>query len=469
MQRTMFRWGVLGALAGLAAGWAPAQTVSGRGAAATVAPDSPAEQVPVRLPVPAAVPRPVEQGAELARLIEAAWALQPEALAAHERVRAGAARREAASQWTAEPPAVSLSAKTDRFNGRDGAREYEAGVALPLWLPGERARTARLAEAEQGAEQGRLAAARLRTAGQVREAWWQWLRALAVIGQARERLASAEALAADVARRVRAGDLALVDRHQADGATASAQASVAEAEGALEAARLALGALVAPEGMPWAAPPGAQPRGGAPEPVPTAPEAAAAMDAHPELIALRRKAEVARRAAELASVQGRANPELALLTTRDRGGRGEAYQQSVTVALRIPFGGGSRHEARVASALADAAEAEAQLEREQARVRAQAAAARARHAAAQAQWEAARKREALAAATRGFVQKSFALGETDLPTRLRIEQEAADAAREAVRARLDRDAAVSGLRQALGLLPPGGQWDAAAVPAAPSH
>lgn len=467
MQRTMFRWGVLGALAGLAAGWAPAQTVSGRDAAATVAPDAPAVQVQV--PVPGAGLRPPGQGVELARLVEAAWALQPEALAAHERVRAGRARREAASHWTAEPPAVSLSAKSDRFNGRDGAREYEAGVALPLWLPDERARTARLAEAEEGADQGRVAAARLRTAGQVREAWWQWLRAQAVLGQALERLKSAEALAADVARRVQAGDLALVDRHQADGATASAQASVAEAEGALEGARLALGALVATEGLPWAASPEAQPRGGAPEPVPTAPEAIAAMDAHPELIALRRKAEVARRAAELASVQGRANPELALLTTRDRGGRGEAYQQSVTVALRIPFGGGSRYEARVSSALADAAEAEAQLEREQARVRAQAAAARARHAAAQAQWEAARKREALAAATRGFVQKSFALGGTDLPTRLRIEQEAADAALEAVRARLDRDAAVSGLRQALGLLPPGAQADAAAVPAAPSH
>ncbi len=465
MQRTMFRWGVLGALAGLAAGLVPAQTVSGRDAAATVAPKAPAAQ----MPVPGAVPRPTGQGAELARLVEAAWALQPEALAAKERARAGAARREAARQWTAEPPAVSLSAKTDRFNGREGAREYEAGVALPLWLPGERARTARLAEAEEGADQGRLAAARLRTAGQVREAWWQWLRAQAVLGQAQERLTSAQALAADVARRVRAGDLALVDRHQADGATASAQASVAGAEGTLEGARLALGALVVTEGFPLTPSPETLPREGAPEPVPTTPEADAAVDAHPELIALRQKADAARRAAELAAVQGRANPELALLTTRDRGGRGEAYQQSVTVALRIPFGGGSRHEARVASALADAAEADAQLEREQARVRSQAAAARARHAAAQAQWEAARQRETLAAATRGFVQKSFALGETDLPTRLRIEQEAADAAREAVRARLDRDAAVSGLRQALGLLPPGARWDATAVPATPTH
>ncbi|CAM3601181.1 Cobalt-zinc-cadmium efflux system outer membrane protein [Paracidovorax anthurii] len=436
MHRTIVRWGFFGALAGLSAGMAPAQTA---------APPQALEATAAREPV----------GTPLARLFEAAWAAQPEALAAGERSRAAAARRQAARQWTADSPAVSLSAKTDRFNGREGAREYEAGVALPLWLPGERARTARLAEAEEDAERGRLEAARLRTAGLVRDAWWQWLRAGAGLELAQGRLQNARALAGDVARRVQAGDLALVDRHQAEGAVATASAGVAEAEGAVSAARLGLdalapGALAALEshGLRMDDP-------GVVELVPPSAGAAPEGDAHPALRELRQKADVARRAADLIAVQQRTNPELSVLTTRDRGARGEAYQQSLTVAVRIPFGGGSRHEARLATALADATEAEAQLEREQARVRADIGSARARHAAAQAQWEAARQRETLAAATRGFVQKSFALGETDLPTRLRIEQESTEAGREALRARLDRDAAVSALRQALGLVPPG--------------
>ena len=59
----------------------------------------------------------------------------------------------------------------------------------------------------------------------------------------------------------------------------------------------------------------------------------------------------------------------------------------------------------------------------------------------------------LARESRGFFDKSFRLGESDLPTRLRIEAEAADAERQAVRARIELAAAISAWRQALGLLP----------------
>ncbi len=45
------------------------------------------------------------------------------------------------------------------------------------------------------------------------------------------------------------------------------------------------------------------------------------------------------------------------------------------------------------------------------------------------------------------------MGEADLPTRLRIELEAIEAERQATRTRIDLAAAISSLRQALGLLP----------------
>ena len=59
----------------------------------------------------------------------------------------------------------------------------------------------------------------------------------------------------------------------------------------------------------------------------------------------------------------------------------------------------------------------------------------------------------LARATRGFVAKAFSLGEADWPTRLRVELDAVQAERQLARARIDAAAAVSTLRQALGLLP----------------
>ena len=79
--------------------------------------------------------------------------------------------------------------------------------------------------------------------------------------------------------------------------------------------------------------------------------------------------------------------------------------------------------------------------------------ARARLDSAQAQMTAADKRAQLARELRGFFQKSFQMGETDLSTRLRIELEAMEADRQATRSHVELAAVVSTWRQALGLLP----------------
>ena len=121
--------------------------------------------------------------------------------------------------------------------------------------------------------------------------------------------------------------------------------------------------------------------------------------------------------------------------------------------MRIPFGAGARHDSRLAAARADVLEAEAQLAIDRARLQAEQDAARARVEATRVQLGAAERRATLARETRGFFDKSFRLGETDLPTRLRIEAEAAEAERQAARSRIELAAAISSWRQALGLLP----------------
>ncbi|RYZ00303.1 MAG: transporter, partial [Comamonadaceae bacterium] len=175
--------------------------------------------------------------------------------------------------------------------------------------------------------------------------------------------------------------------------------------------------------------------------------------AHPALRDLQDRAAVAESAAALGAVRSRANPELALAATRERDVRGERYEPSITLALRIPLGAGSRHAARTASAQAEAAELQAQLLLERERVATDQDAARSRTVAARAQVAAAERRAQLAAESRGFFDKSFRLGETDLPTWLRIEAEAVEARRQAASARIEVAAAISQWRQALGLLP----------------
>lgn len=387
------------------------------------------------------------EGLTLSQAFDAAWARQPESAALAARRDAARAQQQASQSWTPEPAAVELSGKTDRLSRNLGTREYAAGVAIPLWLPGERARSQALAEAEGRAVESRATAARLRVAATVREAWWNWQRARADVATAQGQLDNAQRIAADVGKRLKAGDLAQADQHQADGAVAAAQVSVAQAQAAVMVAEQALRALVASPGVALAVGPMdliAEPEPGT---------AGTDIDTHGELLALMDRASVAEGVAALAATQSRANPELMVATTRDRGASGEAWQQTFTVGVRIPFGAGPRHDARQASALAETIELQAQLNLERARLAGERDSAKARTESARLQLAAAERRAQLARESRGFFDKSFRLGETDLPTRLRIEAEAAEADRQVARGRIELAAAISAWRQALGLLP----------------
>jgi cobalt-zinc-cadmium efflux system outer membrane protein len=394
---------------------------------------------------PTASPEGPASVTNLRQAFDAAWARQPEAVALQARRDAARAQRQAAQSWTPEPAALEVSNKTDRLNRNAGARELEVGIAVPLWLPGERGRSAALADAEGAAVESRATAAQLRVAATVREAWWQWQRARIEADSARDQLDNTRRIAADVARRTKAGDMARADQHQADGAVAAAESSLAQAEAGLAAARQHLRALAGRAALADDA------LGAAAEPAPAA--AAGEIDAHAALQALKDRASVAEQAAALAATQSRANPELMLATTRDRGAFGEAAQQTITLGVRIPFGGGPRHETRNANARAETAEAQAQLVLERDRISAERESARVRVDAARTQLVAAERRALLARESRGFFDKSFRMGQTDLPTRLRIEAEAAEAERQAARTRIELAAAISAWRQALGLLP----------------
>src|SRR3989344_4647053 len=274
----------------------------------------------------------------LAQAFEQAWATQPLPQALSARRSALAASRQAADAWTAQPAALELRTKTDRPGTDRGAQELEVGVALPLWLPGQRSRSQALVTQEEQALDARLDSARLQLAGQVREAWWAWQRARAELAQAR------------------------------------AEGQSVQAWQALQ------GLLGSAQPWPSAAPSTPGPTGAEPTPG----EVSADLAQHPLVRDLDQQAATARQ------------PQ----------------------------------------------QAQATLDGAQARWRA-----------AQRAHEAAQRRATLAHETQAFFDKSFRLGETDLPTRLRIAQEAQEAARQASLAAIDLAAAASAWRQAAGLLP----------------
>lgn len=387
------------------------------------------------------------QAITLAQLFEQAWALQAEAAAAPARREAVQARRQQAARWTADAVSVEISTKTDGLSGRaQGSREYEIGLQIPLWLPGERARSQALAGAEQAALDSRLLAARWRLAAQVREAWWQWQLQQQELALAADRLQAATQLSRDVARRVAAGELARADQHQSESARLAAELASQQAQLTLQQARQKLLALglqpsqrLAEQGEAALAA----------EPVP----GEAVLPMHPALAELSDKLGLSERASALLKAQDRANPALRLATTRERGGMGEPFNQTLTLGLSIPLGSAPAQPSRLANAQAEQIEARAHLQQQESQLRSEIEQARLALQSAQTQSELAAQRAALAQQTRGFYAKSFALGQSDLPQLLRVEQEAFEAQRQSALASLRLQQAQSFLRQALGYLP----------------
>jgi cobalt-zinc-cadmium efflux system outer membrane protein len=381
--------------------------------------------------------------ASLKEVFETAWQRQPDARALQARRDAAQAQAKAAGLLSPEAPSLEISQRSDRTTGNNGAREAEFGIAVPLWLPGQRTASAELAQAEVSFVERRLLASQLRLAASVRDAWWSWQRARVDAELAREQLANARRLAADVARRTQAGDLARSDQNQAEGAVAAAEALAAQAQAASAVASAQIAALTG----------GLAPResinneAGEPTPAP------AQLGPHPLLAELEDRIAIAERTAGLIGTQKRSNPELTVATTRDRGAFGERYGQTVLIGIRVPLAAGPRHDARIATAQAEALEAQSQLILEKDRIQADQRGAAARLEAARTQLDAAQRRAKLARESRGFFDKSFRLGETDLPTRLRIEAEVVEAERQEARSRIDLAAAISALRQSEGLLP----------------
>jgi cobalt-zinc-cadmium efflux system outer membrane protein len=372
--------------------------------------------------------------------LDAAW---QRAVAAREsegqRRRAEADRATAGSFWAA-PPSLELSHRNDRLQSNAGRRETEIGVAVPLWLPGQRAARAGTADAAAAQALAAEQVARLRLAGELREAAWQIAATQAELAQADTQAQGLKQLADDVERRVRAGDLARADALAAQAEHLAAAALQSEVRQRLQAARarwtLLTGLAAAPDLT--AATNDATPTSAVP---------------HPELQLASQSTEVARQRVELMRRSRRDAPELTMGVRQDLPGRAEASQGSLVVGLRLPFGTDDRNRPLEAAALSDLDVAQTHEQRLRERVDSDTAAARDALRAAQAQLDAETARARLLRERAALIDKSFRAGETPLPDLLRALAAAAQADSAAARQTAALGLARARLQQSLGLLP----------------
>ena len=371
--------------------------------------------------------------------VEHAWARQPAARAQPARSEEFAARRGAAEAAFPEPPSFSFSNRDDRLHRNEGAQEMEAAIALPLWLPGEQARQTSIVNAERNQYETGLTAVKLKIAGDVRDAYWQAHLTGNELALARRKAQEAAVLAADVERRVKAGDLARVDLNQAQAAERLARAALTEAEIKAFKARQAFAVLTGMATLPAAE-----------ESIALA---GSALDDHPLLTPLQRAVVTTQAKLQQVTQSLRSNPELELGIRRERGLSDEPYAHSLQMRFRLPFATDARNKPRIAAANAELIEAQAAYSIERTKIAAEIEAARRELEQSRTVVQLTEARFTLAVDTQRLLAKAFALGELDLIARLRAENERFEAELNFTRAKHEAARAISRLNQAWGVLP----------------
>ena len=373
--------------------------------------------------------------------LDAAWQRAVSAREADGQRRRADAEGVAAGRLWAAAPTLELSHRNDRLQSHAGRRETEIGMALPLWLPGQRTALVATAQASQAQARAAEQVARLRLAGELRAAAWQVAALQAEAGQVEAQAVALRQLAGDVERRVRAGDLARADSLAAQAEQLAATAALAEVRQRLQAARTHWTLLTGLTALPDL-------------PVSTAPDPAPAeVAAHPEWQLASQSAELARRRLDLVRHSRSDAPGLTVGVRQDTPGRGEASQGSFVVGLRLPFGTDDRNRPLEAAALSELDVAQTLGQRLRERLDSDIATARDGLRSAESQLNAETARVRLLRERATLIDKSFRAGETPLPDLLRALAAAAQADSAVTRQTAALGLARAQLQQALGLLP----------------
>ncbi|HKJ70938.1 MAG TPA: TolC family protein [Gammaproteobacteria bacterium] len=380
-----------------------------------------------------------DPGLKLGQVVRAAAERFPErARPAARRAEAGALDRRA-SAWLPGNPAVELTHYNDAVGTGAGNREWEAGLDLPLWRPGQKAARAAVAEgAAAQAEAGRRAL-RLKAAGAVREALWALALQRNRVALARTELETARSLRDKVKRRLELGDLARTDLLMARERVGEKRTALTEARSRLRVLRSRYRRLTGLERVPdgWR-----EERA----------DAAPALADHPAVARAARAVQRLRAQRDLAGKESAANPSLLLGSRRERAADGTTVN-SLLASVRVPFGLSTQRRAAEAAAGVDLAAARARLDRVRRQTRQALDRARESIAAARQTLDQARERERMARDSRDLARKAFDAGEYDLIDLIKVQEKYAGARRDRARRELTLQRAVARYNQAAGDIP----------------
>ena len=395
---------------------------------------------------PSATAQTANQLPSLKQALDAAWQLSGSSRAEINRRGELAAKGKAANSWISGEPSFGVAHRTDRLNRNEGFREYEAEIELPLWNPGVRAATQADVSAQRLGFDGQFALAKLKLAGELRALAASVATAQAELDLNKRKLLDVNVLAEDLSRRVRAGENARVDGLQAQVLVQQAQAAIAQAESQLIRLQNQWRSLT---GLATVAPLNETPPNWATNETLTAPVSSD----HPALRYAQAQLGAAQAKLALANADKRDPMSMGVGVGRERSTFAAANETRLRIALRIPLGGENRNAPRQAAARAELDTAQAEADGVVRQLSTEVSAASADLRAARIAQTAAGERVRLSTEVQTLITKSWRLGDSDLPARLRADNEQFEASLSLARAGIDVQRAIANLNHAHGYLP----------------
>ena len=374
-------------------------------------------------------------------VIKAALERYPDFILPYAVRQQGKAIRQQASGFLADNPALTLRYENDELTDNVGFNNWEGGIELPLWLPGQRRSRYEVATATEQQAISLRPFYTWRISGEVRELLWSIRIAEAKASLAQTAVSSARALETDIDKRVQAGELAVTDRILARQETLVQEVTLQAESAKFIALNIEYQILTGLSELP------------ANIDEQEVKEATDLSDQHPALVAAGRRTDLARSVRNQSRHEKRANPVLAIGTRNERAESGQPYDTIMSLELNLPLGLNGQSAPAIANAERQLTEQQINYAAVLRDLEKQLALADSEKQRTLQAMQLAQQQQQLAAEGLRLIQRAFELGESDLFTLLQARRRALEAERNLQISQLEQGRAIARYNQALGVLP----------------
>ena len=376
----------------------------------------------------------------LHEVVEKTWLRNPQRDVLSARLQHVDARQKTADSFWANDPVFNVNHYNDKLMDNDGLQEWEVGVELPLWMPGQKQAQYKTIENTRLELDASEPVLKLEIAGLVREMLW-------AIAFAKNRLEFTEKewdvvkkLESNVQKRLELGDLSQSDHILAQQESLSKEAAYNLAFQEYKHAHHRYEMITGLNQLPA-------------DFTETATNDYKITTEHPLLYAASKKVDVSTAEYELSKKQKRGNPILFIGTRHERGISNDSFTNAIGMSFSVPFGLSSHSQQKVTATAVTLSENKSNMELLYRQLNIAIQDTSKELIATEQQLEFAEKQTELSNKNLKLIRKAFDLGETSLIELIRIQARAFAVERNLFQKQLEVGLLSARLNQAKGIIP----------------